>query len=62
LSHSPSPVLVCDGIFRDKVSQTICQGWLRTSILLISVSSVARITGMSHQCPAYKCLLNKYNF
>jgi hypothetical protein len=30
------------------VSQTIYSGWPRTMILLISVSHVARITGMSH--------------
>jgi hypothetical protein len=28
---------------------TICSGWLWTVIFLISASSVARITGMSHQ-------------
>jgi hypothetical protein len=32
--------------------QTICPSWLQTTILLISASLVARITGMSHQCPA----------
>jgi hypothetical protein len=26
------------------------QGWLQTVILLISVSSIAKITGMSHRC------------
>jgi hypothetical protein len=31
---------------------TVCPGWLWTTILLISVSWIARITGMSHQCPA----------
>jgi hypothetical protein len=36
-------------VFQDRFSQTICQGWLQTSILLISASWVARITGMSHQ-------------
>jgi hypothetical protein len=35
-------------IFLDKVSGTICPGWLCTMILLISASWVARITGMSH--------------
>jgi hypothetical protein len=38
--------------FWDMVLQTICPGWLRTMILLISASLVARITGMSHQRPA----------
>jgi hypothetical protein len=32
----------------DRVSWTIC--WLQTAIFLISVSWVARITGMSHWC------------
>jgi hypothetical protein len=42
---------VCDGYFWDGgVSQTICPGWLQTTILLISASWVARIIGMSHQC------------
>jgi hypothetical protein len=31
---------------------TICLGWLCTAILLIPDFWVARITGMSHQCPA----------
>jgi hypothetical protein len=35
--------------FQDRVSQTICPGWLRTTILLISASCVAKITGVSHQ-------------
>jgi hypothetical protein len=37
------------GVFWDRVSRTICPGWLQTVILLISVSWVARTTGMSHQ-------------
>jgi hypothetical protein len=32
--------------------QTICLGWLQTEVLLISVSWVARITGVSHWHPA----------
>jgi hypothetical protein len=39
------PVLFCEGFF--------CPGWLRIVILLISGSWVARITGVSHQLPAY---------
>jgi hypothetical protein len=39
------------------VSQTICPGWLETSILLISASWVARITGMSHWHWAQVCFL-----
>jgi hypothetical protein len=37
---------------------TICLGWLWTSILLISTSWVARITGMSH-C-AWQVMLNTF--
>jgi hypothetical protein len=44
LSHSSSPIFVKG--FQNRVSQTICPGWLQTSILLISASWVARITGM----------------
>jgi hypothetical protein len=47
------PSLFCDGYFRDRVSQTVCPGWLWTAILLISASWVVRITGMSHQHPAH---------
>jgi hypothetical protein len=32
-----------------RISWTICPGWLWTTILLILVSQVTRITGMSHQ-------------
>jgi hypothetical protein len=46
--HQP---LFCDGCFPDRVSQAICLGWLWTAILLLSASWVARITGVSHQCP-----------
>jgi hypothetical protein len=45
------------GEFGDGVLQTICLGWLRTAILLISASWVARITGVSHRCPALFPLL-----
>jgi hypothetical protein len=50
LSHSTSPVFVM-GFFQDRVSQTICPGWLWTTIFLISASWVAGITGMSPRCP-----------
>jgi hypothetical protein len=57
LNVGPTPwvtpsALFCDGFFCDRVSWTICPGWLRTAILLISASWVARITGVSHCCPA----------
>jgi hypothetical protein len=44
--------LFCEGFYRDGVLQTICPGWLRTMILLIAASSVARITGMRQRCLA----------
>jgi hypothetical protein len=46
LSHSSSPF--CSGYFGDGILQTVCLGWLPASILLISASQAARITGMSH--------------
>jgi hypothetical protein len=52
------PALFCTGYFWHRVSWTICLGWLQTTVLLISASQVARITGVSHQCPAV-CLLSK---
>jgi hypothetical protein len=33
--------------------ETICLGWLWNTILLISASRVARITGVSHRHPAF---------
>jgi hypothetical protein len=52
LSHSTGPFLWFFFFFWDRVLQTICLGSLQTSILMVSTSWVARITGMSHQCPA----------
>jgi hypothetical protein len=49
--------LLCDGFFQDRVSWTICPRWPPTSILLISASWVARITGESHWHPASKSFL-----
>jgi hypothetical protein len=40
------------GIFKIESHGTVCPGWLRTGMLLISASWVARITGMSHWPPA----------
>jgi hypothetical protein len=58
LSHSTNPF--CVRCFWDRVSRTICPGWLWTVILLISASWVARITGVSHQCLAVLlCSFNK---
>jgi hypothetical protein len=47
-----SPAPFCERLFQDSVSQTICPGWFRTAILLISASWVARITGANHWHPA----------
>jgi hypothetical protein len=45
------PAHFLKGFFQDRVSWTICLGWLWTAILLISTSWAARITGASHLCP-----------
>jgi hypothetical protein len=49
--HQP---LFVKGFFQDRVLQTVCTGWLWTTILLISTSWIARITGLSHWCPAHQ--------
>jgi hypothetical protein len=41
------------GIFEIRSRESFGQGWLQTLILLISASSIARITGMSHQHLAF---------
>jgi hypothetical protein len=46
LSHSTRPF--CDGYFQDRVSRTICLGWLRPMTLLNSASWAARIIDMNH--------------
>jgi hypothetical protein len=48
LSHSTRHFW--EGFFLDRVLQTICPGWLQTSVFLISASLVGRITDMSHWC------------
>jgi hypothetical protein len=58
---------VCDGFFQDRVSRTICLGWIWTMILLIAASWVARITGMNHWHLAWinfltSCFLVAYEF
>jgi hypothetical protein len=58
LNHASSPF--CSIYFGDRVSWTICLGWLRTVILPISASQVARITGMSHLGLASVCLSNQW--
>jgi hypothetical protein len=59
------PALFCDGFFRNRVSQTICQGWLQTTTLPISTSWVARITGgatgtLQKTCHSFCCLDPKH--
>jgi hypothetical protein len=44
------PATFYDGFFWDRILQTICPGWLWTSLLLTSASWVDRMTDMSHQC------------
>jgi hypothetical protein len=51
LSHSTNPFLLW--FFWDRVSWTICPGWLRIEIFPISASWEARVTGLSHQGPAW---------
>jgi hypothetical protein len=46
----------CFGYFQDRVSQTICLGWLWTESLLIS----ARIPGVSLQSPALTKYFDQY--
>jgi hypothetical protein len=45
--------------FWDRVLWTICPGWLRTTIFLISASWVAGITGVNHQHLAFFTFLQK---
>jgi hypothetical protein len=45
--------IFCSAYFGDGVLGTICLGWPPTSLLPISASQVARITGMSHRCPVW---------
>jgi hypothetical protein len=40
-------------LWRWGISLTNCWGWLWTTILPISASQVARITGISHQHPEF---------
>jgi hypothetical protein len=41
----------CSGYFGDGVSQTTFLSWPLTTVLPISASQIARITGVSHQHP-----------
>jgi hypothetical protein len=48
-NHSTNPF--CIRYFWDRVSRTVCLGWLWTEILLISASWVARIIGVEPPVP-----------
>jgi hypothetical protein len=56
--HQP---FFCERLFWERISRTICLGWLQPMILLISASGVAGITGVSHWCLAwawsFKCVV-----
>jgi hypothetical protein len=54
---SYSTALFCEGVFWDRVSQTICLGWLWTTIFLICASWVARVTGMKPQASGLVLIL-----
>jgi hypothetical protein len=45
LLHQP---YFCEGVFKIVSHETICLGWFLTTILLISATWVAMITGVSH--------------
>jgi hypothetical protein len=47
---STSPFVL--GIFEIGSLKLFDLGWIRTTIFMISASWVARITGVSHRCPA----------
>jgi hypothetical protein len=53
----PALFLFGVGYFQDRVSWTISLGWLETVTLLISVSQVGSIIGVSHQRQADKSTL-----
>jgi hypothetical protein len=63
LRHSASLVFCVYGsFFQDRVSWTICRGWLQTAILLISAFWVARITGMSYSAWPQYYFLKRLSF
>jgi hypothetical protein len=49
----------CSGYLGDGFSQTICPGWPRTEILLLSASQVARITGVSCRHPPHTSFIEE---
>jgi hypothetical protein len=56
--QATTPALFHVGYFWDRDLRIICLGWFWTMLLLISASWVARITGMSHWCPAFLPFVN----
>jgi hypothetical protein len=59
LTQSANPFLW--RVFWDRVSWNYLPGWLWTSIILISASWVARMTGMSHRCLTAFLILKSYS-
>jgi hypothetical protein len=51
---------LCVWVFQDRVLRTNCLGWLQTAVLLISASSVARVTGVSRWCLIVLLFLKKF--
>jgi hypothetical protein len=49
-------------VFLRQDLQTVCLGWLQTSILLISVFQVTKVIGMSPQHPDEMRIFQKYWF
>jgi hypothetical protein len=50
------------GYFGGRVSRNICLGWPQISILQISASQIAEITGMSHWHPDIFITLKRFFF
>jgi hypothetical protein len=57
LSYTSSPF--CSSYFGGDRSN-FCLDWPQTEILVISAFQVARITGMSHRCPACSTFLTMF--
>jgi hypothetical protein len=61
LNSGPIPWATPWAFFWESSWRTICLDWLQTLILLISASWVARVTGVSHQCPSWTWLFKGMN-
>jgi hypothetical protein len=57
ISWTTPPALLYEDFFPDKFSQTVYPGQFQTTVLLISASCIARITGMSHGHPTFLAFL-----